>query len=575
MTTQTQISRFLGEIGGYALVGNLAALLLIVVLLISDASTGFVALCWLIIATFEFVTRGHVRRIRVRGLKTVVSAKGDVSVLGSGYSNRIIGLGAAITAITTGVDLGAQEVLLLIFVTMAVVLEVVTSPLQRKAGPTFANIPWHAELPKHLNFRLYVYLLNVFAIAAALTSSANAVFSYLAGFFALLSVGMQIAMMLRAVARMRSKQRFETQLYKKLEHYAPEFYFYWDAPADTVFQATMWLPYLERLGRNFCIILRNAANLDVLATTTQTPILVRPAMAQLDDIVVPSLKVTFYANNAIRNAHFARFLGITHIQLNHGDSDKPPSYNPVMRMYDRNFVAGPAAIERYHSRGIETAPNFFEIVGRPQIEGIEIVDLSSSSNDGSKTVLYAPTWAGFMADSAVSSLPIGTQIVRQLIERGHRVLFRPHPHARKDAVLRAACNEIEKLLASANLKGGQHLHGALAETEMTIFDCFNLSDALISDVSSVVPDYLYSGKPFAVVAMGSENLDAFYTENPVARAGYVIMENGSNIPVVYDDLLCNDPLSERRQEFKIHYLGDFVGEQYSQRFIDTCEKYLR
>ncbi|MFD2839838.1 CDP-glycerol glycerophosphotransferase family protein [Populibacterium corticicola] len=573
MTYAKQISRFLGTVGGYALVGNLAALVLIVVLLISDTNAGVVALCWLIVATFEFVTRGHVRRIRIRGLKTVVTAKDDVSVLGSGYSNRIIGLGAVLVAVADGAQLGPGEIVLLVLVVTAVVLEAVTSPFRRKAGPTFANIPWHPELPQRLNLSLHVYLLNVLAIAAALATSVNMTFGYLAGSFALLSLGMQIAMMLRAVARMRSKQRFEAQLHDRLEQYAPEFYFYWDAPADTVFQAAMWLPYLERLGRNFCIILRNATNLETLAAITKTPILVRSAMAQLDDVIVPSLKVTFYANNAIRNAHFARFLGITHIQLNHGDSDKPPSYNPVMRMYDRNFVAGPAAVERYSSRGIETAPNFFEIVGRPQIEGIEIVDVETS--DGApKTVLYAPTWAGFMADSAVSSLPIGPHIVQQLVERGHRVLFRPHPHARKNAVLRAACDEIEKLLVAENLKGGQHLHGAVAETEMTIFDCFNASDALISDVSSVVPDYLYSGKPFAVVAMGFEDIEAFYTENPVARAGYVIVQDGSNIPSVYDDLLDSDPLSGRRQEFKIHYLGDFVGEGYSSRFTEICEKYL-
>ena len=39
---------------------------------------------------------------------------------------------------------------------------------------------------------------------------------------------------------------------------------------------------------------------------------------------------------------------------------------------------------------------------------------------------------------------------------------------------------------------------------MTIEDCFNASDAMISDVSAVVSDYLHSGKPFAIVSVGRD-----------------------------------------------------------------------
>ena len=34
--------------------------------------------------------------------------------------------------------------------------------------------------------------------------------------------------------------------------------------------------------------------------------------------------------------------------------------------------------------------------------------------------------------------------------------------------------------------------------------CFNASDALITDVSSLASDYLASGKPFAMVAVTAE-----------------------------------------------------------------------
>ena len=42
-------------------------------------------------------------------------------------------------------------------------------------------------------------------------------------------------------------------------------------------------------------------------------------------------------------------------------------------------------------------------------------------------MLYAPTWQGPFADSRVYSLPVGRQIVEQLLARGARVIFRAHP----------------------------------------------------------------------------------------------------------------------------------------------------
>ena len=47
-----------------------------------------------------------------------------------------------------------------------------------------------------------------------------------------------------------------------------------------------------------------------------------------------------------------RFNQLTHIQLLHGDSDKASSFNPVTAMFDRIFVAGQAAIDRYAANGV-------------------------------------------------------------------------------------------------------------------------------------------------------------------------------------------------------------------------------
>ena len=62
-----------------------------------------------------------------------------------------------------------------------------------------------------------------------------------------------------------------------------------------------------------------------------------------------------------------RFQHLTHIYLGHGDSDKPPSYNPTHAMYDQIFAAGPAAARRYAAHGVSIPAEKFRIVGRPQV----------------------------------------------------------------------------------------------------------------------------------------------------------------------------------------------------------------
>jgi hypothetical protein len=286
----------------------------------------------------------------------------------------------------------------------------------------------------------------------------------------------------------------------------------------------------------------------------------------MDPVMVSTLRCVFYVNNALRNVHVVRYAGVRHVQLNHGDSDKATSYNPVFRMFDRNFVAGQAAVDRFSAHGISTAPDFFEIVGRPQVEDVAV----ATPGTPVRRVLYAPTWAGMHADSAYSSLPIGPEIVRGLIARGCTVVYRPHPYTRKNPDLVAASQQVLALLTEDRARTGtEHVYGAQAEQVWSIVDCFNAVDALVSDVSSVVPDFLYSEKPFAVAAMGG-SVEEFFTEMPVARGGYVIAGDASNLDAALDDLLGADPVGEERRRLKTYYLGDFPADRYADAFLDAA-----
>src|SRR5690606_40025634 len=110
-------------------------------------------------------------------------------------------------------------------------------------------------------------------------------------------------------------------------------------------------------------------------------------------------------------------------------------------------------------------------------------------------VLYAPTWMGLHSYDNSTSLPVAPAMVQRLVERGVRVIFRPHPLSRKPAEIDQVRAVEEVLRADREATGRKHVWGKKAESTWSVADCVNHSDALISDVSSVVSDYLASLKP--------------------------------------------------------------------------------
>lgn len=455
----------------------------------------------------------------------------------------------------------------------SLILEVLAeSVLGRVVGawdPVAANAPWTApvRVPRAVHVVAPTAVLALL-VAVVLVEMSSMLLP--AAVLVVLALVALVATGTGAISARRARLRAEAGLHEGLVAYAPRFVLYWEAGLETSYQISMWLPFLEQLGERFVVVLRHPRNLATVAALTDRPVVVVRAMDGLDDVLVPSLTTAFYVNNSIRNCHFVRFTELTHVQLNHGDSDKAPSFNPVMRMYDLNFVAGQAAVDRYAANGVVTREDYFRIVGRPQVAGVATA--AARPADAPQTVLYAPTWAGFMADSNYSSLLQGPDIVRELLRRGTTVVFRPHPHAWRARDLAAACREIEQLLADdAAATGRAHLFGAVAAAEMSVVDCFNAADAMISDVSSVVPDFLFSGKPFALVAVGV-TAEEFVVANPIAHGAYVVEESLANLTTALDELLVTDPLRDVRMRMRTAYLGDVEREDYTGLFLDAARE---
>ncbi|MFF2858690.1 hypothetical protein ACFVSX_02200 [Streptomyces rubiginosohelvolus] len=100
-------------------------------------------------------------------------------------------------------------------------------------------------------------------------------------------------------------------------------------------------------------------------------------------------------------------------------------------------------------------------------------------------------------------------------------------------------------------------HRTVTGAQPKLYDCFNESDAMVSDISSVVSDFIASGKPYAVTDSAALGTEEFKRQNTAVRAA-VILSNGAEeldalLAAVADPAA--DTLAVARRELKTYLLG--------------------
>ncbi|MGW7366909.1 hypothetical protein ACWGI8_26620 [Streptomyces sp. NPDC054841] len=121
--------------------------------------------------------------------------------------------------------------------------------------------------------------------------------------------------------------------------------------------------------------------------------------------------------------------------------------------------------------------------------------------------------------------------------------------------------EIQRLRAEWNdaywRSFGWWEHKVVTGSEPKLYDCFNESDGMVSDISSVVSDFIASGKPYAVTDSAELGTDEFKRQNTAVRAAVILSNSAEEI----DQLLAAvadpaaDTLADGRDELKKYLLG--------------------
>ncbi|WP_335982126.1 MULTISPECIES: hypothetical protein [Streptomycetaceae] len=110
-----------------------------------------------------------------------------------------------------------------------------------------------------------------------------------------------------------------------------------------------------------------------------------------------------------------------------------------------------------------------------------------------------------------------------------------------------------------------------------LYECFNESDAMVSDISSVVSDFVATGKPYAITDSAGLGEEEFKRQNTAARAALVLDNSAARVGELVTAVVSpeQDPLAGARKEIKQYLLGPDHPtsiERFSQAVRDLAHR---
>ncbi|MBX3570224.1 MAG: CDP-glycerol glycerophosphotransferase family protein [Rhizobiaceae bacterium] len=205
----------------------------------------------------------------------------------------------------------------------------------------------------------------------------------------------------------------------------------------------------------------------------------------------PKLVGVLYISNTGNTVHFLRFNQLTHIWVGHGDSEKAASCHKFFRAYDEVWCAGMAQIDRFRNSRMDHASVRFRIVGRPTLRSL--IETAAGAGTFGR-FLYLPTWEGFQAEQEYTSIRFAEKFVPSIAElTGSHAVVKFHPWVGKRL---AEFNKIERRLADT--PPSERISVEVADRRRPVVELMTQSDFLVTDISSVISDYLALGKPIFV-----------------------------------------------------------------------------
>ncbi len=351
---------------------------------------------------------------------------------------------------------------------------------------------------------------------------------------------------------------------------------YFAGDPSRTYQLIQWLEVLDALHlvHPVCLVLRDPASATVIESRTDLPVHVAetlPALTALYADLDP--RVVLYCNNSSQNFDSLLDGRRLHVHINHGESDKQSMASNNAKAYDRVFVAGEAAVQRYVSGLLEFDASRLVRIGRPQLDLSRTPLVEPSTR---RTVLYAPTWEGDADYNDYTSVhSMGESIVRAILDVPDvRLVYKPHPKVTTSRTpsVAAAHLEILRLLAAAAAEDPAAGHVAVVAGD--ILAVMPACDAMVTDVSSVGLDWLYlhTDRPIFLTDQHSD-LEQLRQQIPISRCADVVDADAvDDLASLLGERLERDEHHFARMAMRHHYFDDLHVGESTARFLGAVSE---
>ena len=346
---------------------------------------------------------------------------------------------------------------------------------------------------------------------------------------------------------------------------------YFAGDPSRTYQLVQWLDVLEILNdlHPVCIALRDPESAAVIESRTDLPLFTARTFPELTDLYAGlDAKVVLYCNNAVLNVESLLDSRRLHVHINHGESDKQSMASNNAKAYDRVFVAGEAAVQRYLTGLLEFDASRLVRIGRPQLDLRRTPLVAPSPR---RTVLYAPTWEGDAEYNDYTSVDtLGEAIVRAILAVPDvRLVYKPHPKITTSltAGVSDAHREILRLVAEAARRDPAAGHTQVLDGDIlaVMLGC----DVLVTDISSVGLDWLYlhTQKPIFLTDRHGDP-ERLRQQVPISRCADVIDDSSvDELPTLLRDRLEHDEHQLARAALRHHYFDELHVGDSTARFL--------
>lgn len=321
----------------------------------------------------------------------------------------------------------------------------------------------------------------------------------------------------------------------------PHWCLFW-ARGVTWFHLAIWLPHLRRSRYRYVLMAGESSpsprvremiagipNIRILEPYSDARRVLKQAKAFKGFLYMGTRPLNFAVVNA--------FAPKLHVWLGHGESDKVYNRFRTASLYDSLFVARYGVVKRYPRAIRSWVRRGACAIGTPILDGALKAPWPQPRQV--RTILYAPTWEGHVKGADYSTLDVVGRLLiaamPDLAARGIKVILRPHPVT---GVRLPELKEIRDALLAA---------GAIPGSSDKSAD-FNEADIMISDISGVTAEFLFTEKPIVMpltpvlVGMGKDD-DRLRQEYPWAYRWHPDTES---LLAMLDRLAREDPLKGAR-----------------------------